>query len=83
MALLFALLAAVMINPYIDQGVSFCLFERIGISFCPGEGLGHSIAYFARGDIYNSLESNLMGVPAIFILSYRICYLINNNFIKA
>ncbi|HCI72364.1 MAG TPA: DUF2752 domain-containing protein, partial [Balneola sp.] len=26
------------------KGTSFCFFELLGISFCPGEGLGHSIA---------------------------------------
>ncbi len=54
------------------KGFSFCFFEWIGIPFCPGEGLGHSIAWFFRGEFAKAVESNLFGIPAVFILSFRI-----------
>ncbi len=54
------------------QGTSFCFFEWIGIPYCPGEGLGHSIAWFFRGEFSKAIETNLFGIPAVLILSYRI-----------
>lgn len=54
------------------QSTSFCFFEFIGIEFCPGEGLGHSIAWFFRGEFQNSIEANLFGPFAVLILSFRI-----------
>lgn len=38
----------------------------------PGRGLGHSIGYLFRGDIHSSLDSHLLGIPAVAILSHRI-----------
>lgn len=74
-----ALILIIAMNPYINQGASFCLFERAGITFCPGEGLAHSIAYFFRGDVSNALEANLLGPVAFFVLAFRIGYLIYQN----
>ena len=38
----------------------------------PGYGLGHSIAYLFRGDLVSSLDSHLLGLPAVIALTYRI-----------
>ena len=38
----------------------------------PGYGLGHSIGYLFRGDLASSLDSNLLGVPVVVALTYRI-----------
>ena len=38
----------------------------------PGYGLGHSIAYLFRGDLTSSLDSHLLGVPVVIVLTYRI-----------
>lgn len=54
------------------QGTSFCLFDLIGIKFCPGEGLGHSIAWFFRGNFQSAYQANLFGPFAVIILSLRI-----------
>ncbi|MEP1150268.1 MAG: DUF2752 domain-containing protein [Balneola sp.] len=65
------------------QGTSLCLLEFVGINFCPGEGLGHSIAWFFRGELNNSFEANLFGPLAVVILSLRILHiwkdLLNNK----
>lgn len=58
-------------NPY-ETGETFCLFERIGISFCPGKGLGHSIAFLFRGEFTQALHANMLGPVAVIILSLRI-----------
>ncbi len=38
----------------------------------PGFGLGHSIGYLFRGDIQSSLNSHLLGAPAVAVLLWRI-----------
>lgn len=73
------LIALALMNPNIDHGSSLCFFDWVGIPFCPGEGLGHSIAYTFRGDIANALQANVVGPFAIVILISRIGYLIQQN----
>lgn len=72
------LLLLAFMNPH-SNGATLCLFERMGFSFCPGEGLGHSIAFLFRGEIYKSLEANFLGVFAIIILGGRIIQLLIKN----
>jgi len=69
------------------QSTSWCFFDFIGIEFCPGEGLGHSIAWLFRGEIDNAINANLFGPLAVVILSFRILQiwkeiLINNTTTK-
>ena len=71
MIFFFGLLLMASMNPY-SEGTSFCLFDFIGITFCPGEGLGHSIAFLFRGEFSNALEANLFGPLAVLVLSSRI-----------
>lgn len=68
-----------LMDPGAFNGPSFCLFEQVGITFCPGNGLGHSISYVFRGEIYKALEYNIIGPFAIIILVYRIVYLLSKN----
>lgn len=58
-------------NPNVT-GTSFCLFELVGIEFCPGEGLGHSIAWFFRGEFTKAFNANLFGPVTVLILISRI-----------
>jgi hypothetical protein len=74
-----ALLLLGLMDPNAANGFSLCLFEQLGISFCPGDGLGHSISYIFRGDIYNALESNILGPFAILVLGGRVLHLIIKN----
>jgi hypothetical protein len=73
------ILAMVLMNPYADDQTSWCLFELFNISFCPGEGLGHSIAFIFRGEMENALRSNMLGPFALIIIINRIIYLVRTN----
>jgi len=73
------LLALALMNPETAQGPGFCLFERLGVPYCPGDGLGHSIAYLFRGDIYNSIHANILGPLTVIILLGRIAHLWRKN----
>ncbi|NGP87893.1 DUF2752 domain-containing protein [Fodinibius halophilus] len=70
------LLLLAFMDPEIANGPGLCVFEQLGISFCPGDGLGHSIAYTFDGNIDNAMQSNILGPFAIIILIGRIGYLI-------
>ena len=70
-----AFLAGLIIMGSIDPNIketSLCFFEFIGISYCPGDGLGHSIAWFFRGEFSKSFNANLFGPIAVVVLSARI-----------
>ena len=68
-----------LMDPATVTGPSLCLFDQLGISFCAGEGLGHSISYTFRGQFRNALEANILGPPAIAILGGRMVHLIRTN----
>ena len=63
-------------------GHSLCAFDALGIPFCPGEGLGHSIAFLFRGDFSAALQANFMGPIAVLVLSARIIKLWKELFFK-
>lgn len=59
---------------------SLCIMKQLNIGFCPGCGLGHSIAWLFRGNIINSFQAHPLGVPAIIILLNRSFNLLNKDF---
>lgn len=75
-----ALSYLVFINPYEPQVFSFCPFHNLGVDFCPGCGLGRSIAFFYHGDFLNSLKTHPLGIAAFIIISHRIFILIRTNY---
>lgn len=66
-----ALLAMALLNPYQDSQ-TLCLFEIAGISFCPGEGFGRSIALFVRGEWLQSFQMHPLGIPGVMVILHRI-----------
>lgn len=81
-ALLTGLVLMGLMNPHVDNGVSFCLFEMANLNFCPGEGVGHSIAYTFRGELGEAVQAHPFGPAAVLILSGRIFYLWKRVFIR-
>ncbi len=67
-----------LLSPYREH-YSFCLFHNLGITFCPGCGLGRSISYLLHGDIGSSLRTHLLGIPATAILASRIMVLLSRH----
>jgi hypothetical protein len=64
----------------LNTGFSFCLFDIIGFSYCPGEGLGKSIAWLFRGEFSASYRAHPAGAVAVVILTLRIFHLIKIRF---
>lgn len=58
---------------------TICPLSNLGFENCPGCGLGKSITLFFKGDFPGSINTHLLGIPAIIILLYRIITLIHNN----
>lgn len=66
-------------DPGTSSQSSLCLFHQLGISACPGCGLGHSISLLFHGNIIASFQSHPFGIPAVAILLHRIYTIINTK----
>ena len=67
-----ALAYLITINPYSSDHFSFCMFHNLGITFCPGCGLGRSISMIFHGDFTGSFHTHPLGFFALMVLLYRI-----------
>jgi hypothetical protein len=67
-----ALLLLALMNPGTDAHYSFCVFKFIGIKYCPGCGLGHSISYLFHGDLRASFDAHPLGIFAVAVIGFRI-----------
>jgi hypothetical protein len=54
-----------------DHHYTICPLDNLGISYCPGCGLGRAIGYFFRLDLESSFLSHPLGIPAVILLVYR------------
>lgn len=62
---------AFFVNPY-ETHFSFCLLSKAGVDNCPGCGLGNSISLLLNGKIMQSINTHILGIPAIILLCVRI-----------
>ncbi|MGN6396223.1 MAG: DUF2752 domain-containing protein [Mucilaginibacter sp.] len=67
-----AMVSLALTNPSDQSHFSLCPFRLMGITWCPGCGLGHSICYLFHGDIRRSFQSHWLGIPAVIVIFYRI-----------
>jgi hypothetical protein len=75
-----ALVSLAFTDPAGPAHFSLCPLKALGIAWCPGCGLGHSISWLFRGDIPNSFHAHWFGIPALIIILYRIYILIVQRF---
>ncbi|MCC5942600.1 MAG: DUF2752 domain-containing protein [Balneolaceae bacterium] len=73
-----ALILMAAIDPTAERA-SFCIIDRFGFTFCPGCGLGRSVAYLFRGDLMASLTMHPAGILAVLILLGRIGSILKRN----
>lgn len=55
---------------------SLCPLANLGITWCPGCGIGRSIAALLHGEFGLSISYHWFGVPALFIIVCRIIVLV-------
>ena len=51
---------------------SLCPLYNLGLSWCPGCGLGRSVSSLLHLDLAGSIKYHWFGIPAFFILVNRI-----------
>ncbi|MEO8793844.1 MAG: DUF2752 domain-containing protein [Daejeonella sp.] len=67
------------IDPAIHH-FTLCPLENLGFSWCPGCGLGRSIAFLFHGNIQESINQHWFGIPALAIILHRIFQLSKQQF---
>nr|MBN2278300.1 DUF2752 domain-containing protein [candidate division Zixibacteria bacterium] len=73
------LAAAAFIDPVAEGHSSFCLFKNLGWAWCPGCGLGRSIAFLYHGELLLSLKTHPLGIITVGVIIYRIIYLLRRK----
>ncbi|WP_317163649.1 DUF2752 domain-containing protein [Mucilaginibacter aquatilis] len=57
------------------------MFKIVGVNWCPGCGIGHSISWLLHGNIQQSFKAHWLGIPALLVIIYRIgCLTLNRLF---
>jgi hypothetical protein len=74
-----ALIALGVSHPTQAAHFTLCPLKLMGITWCPGCGLGHSIAFLLHGDLRKSFHAHWLGGPALIIILYRVCDLIRQS----
>jgi hypothetical protein len=77
-----ALVLLALMNPGTDIHYSFCIFKLMGIHFCPGCGIGHSISFLFHGNINASLSAHPLGIFALAVITFRIYKLFSLHFLS-
>jgi len=70
-----AIIALAVTDPLSTSHYTLCPLKLADITWCPGCGMGHAIAWLLHGNIKNSWHAHWLGIPALLIISYRICVL--------
>ncbi|WP_439695221.1 DUF2752 domain-containing protein [Mucilaginibacter sp. AW1-7] len=67
-----AMLCLAFTSPQATSHFTLCPLKLMGITWCPGCGLGHSIIYLFHGQISNSFHAHWLGIPAVLVIFHRI-----------
>jgi hypothetical protein len=58
---------------------TICPFSNLGITFCPGCGLGRSVTFLFHGMFTESFSSHPLGLAAVILLVHRSYKVFRNN----
>lgn len=56
--------------------MSLCVFKWMGIAWCPGCGVGHSISYLLHGEWLSSWNAHWLGGLGLMVLLHRMMELL-------
>lgn len=62
-----------------EHHFTLCPLANLGFGWCPGCGIGRSIAHLIQGDLKESFNEHWFGIPALLIITNRIVVLIKMN----
>lgn len=80
-----ALVALAFYHPNQQSHFTLCPLHNLGFDFCPGCGLGRSIAWLFKGEVVQSWKAHPLGIFSVIVLTYRIISLtlkLNNPYGK-
>jgi hypothetical protein len=75
-----ALLFLALIDPGSSSHFILCPLKALGVTFCPGCGIGHSISWLLHGDTARSFAAHPFGAFAVMVILYRIGTLLRFSF---
>ncbi len=65
--------------PITDAHFTLCPLKNAGFQYCPGCGLGHSIALIFHGNFTASVQMHPLGFLALGIIGWRIIAVFRNS----
>ncbi|WP_299512729.1 DUF2752 domain-containing protein [Mucilaginibacter sp.] len=78
-----AIIALAVADPSVEPQYPLCPLKLMGITWCPGCGIGHAISWLIHGNLANSWRAHWLGVPALILITYRIYVLGRGAFGKS
>ena len=70
------LVSVAVADPHAEGLLSICPFDAlgswVGLSFCPGCGLGHAVGFLVRGHFVESLTAHPLAIPAVLTLTLHV-----------
>jgi len=72
------LLAVGLADPRAESLIELCLFKAVGLSGCPGCGLGHAMGFLFRGEWNLALSSHIFSPVVLVFLLHRIGSLVRS-----
>lgn len=69
-----AMLALALAKPA-EQHYTLCPLANMGISLCPGCGLGRGVNQLFHGNFRSAVQQHWFALPALLIIAYRIIQL--------
>jgi hypothetical protein len=73
-----SLIVILTINPNVGNHFSICPLDNLGLTWCPGCGLGRSMNLLANGDIQASWSMHPLAMLAFVVIFHRIWTLIKH-----
>jgi hypothetical protein len=58
---------------------TLCPLDNLGFSYCPGCGLGRSVAWLFRLEPVESFTTHPLGIPAVLIIIFRIIKILSSR----
>ena len=74
-----ALISTALTTPTHDTHFTLCIFKLLGIDFCPGCGLGHSVIFLFHGDFKDSWNAHPFAILAVAVLMHRIFVILHKD----
>jgi len=67
-----AIISLAVADPSLASQYTLCPFKLMGITWCPGCGIGHAISWLLHGSLTNSWHAHWLGIPALVMIGYRV-----------